>query len=211
MQYGGAVGDSRMMLDHGMNLSLGNAYMPGTSQEMHFGAVPFSQPPLGYSIVPMMVQMPRIAPRELPPFVHWKDKKKPRSLTTIEDASVGSGHCDDDEEEEEAKDGRRDPKDSASGSRHAANARRHPGEVCKFFIKHGSCAYGTMCKFKHPVDMAPLVQYNSVGLPRRPGSHVCKFFVKTGRCSYGHTCKFDHPEVVTYQYNQHSQHQHPFV
>lgn len=66
---------------------------------------------------------------------------------------------------------------------------------CAFFLQHGSCAFGSKCKFSHPIELAPVVQYNSVGLPRRLGQPVCRYYVQTGRCSYGYTCKFDHPEL----------------
>ncbi len=182
----------------------GSSYPPGSGLDMQYPGLSYSQPPpaVGYGIVPMMVQMPRIAPRELPPFVHWKDKKKPREDgdrgRISHDGSPG-GHVPENNNEQPT------PGDSKElshrASKHGAHARRNTGDVCQFFIKHGSCAYGNMCKFQHPVEMAPLVHFNRYGLPRRPGSEACKYFLKTGRCSYGHTCKFDHPDVVPYQFD----------
>ena len=66
---------------------------------------------------------------------------------------------------------------------------------CAFFVQHGSCAFGSKCKFSHPIELAPVVEYNSVGLPRRYGQPVCRYYVQTGRCSYGYTCRYDHPEL----------------
>ena len=192
---------------NGETVLFGPPYPPGAGVDMQYGSLPYSQPPppVGYGMVPMLVPMPRIAPRELPPFVHWKDKKKPREVGTRDGSSQdGSSNelAPEEEKEEEEEEGPKDSKESSHRARkHGAHARKNTGDVCKFFIKHGSCAYGTMCKFKHPVDMAPFVHFNGYGLPRRPGSEVCKFFLKTGRCSYGHTCKFDHPEVVPYQFD----------
>ena len=207
LQYGGSTipgNDPRMMVDHtGDAIPLGAPYVAAPGIDVPYGGFLYSQPP-SYGMVPMMIHMPRIAPRELPPFVHWKDKKKPRE----DGARDGSAHdatapmSEEEAVEEEEEEEETDTNDSSQRvSKHGAHARRNTGEVCKFFIKHGSCAYGSMCKFKHPVDMAPLVHFNRFGLPRRPGSEVCKYFLKTGRCSYGHTCKFDHPEVVPYQYD----------
>ncbi len=67
---------------------------------------------------------------------------------------------------------------------------------CAFFLQHGSCAFGSKCKFSHPIELAPVVEYNSVGLPRRYGQPVCRYYVQTGRCSYGYTCRYDHPDFA---------------
>jgi len=40
----------------------------------------------------------------------------------------------------------------------------------------------------------PASEFNSMGLPIRPGVNTCAFFTKTGTCSYGSTCKWSHPE-----------------
>ena len=65
---------------------------------------------------------------------------------------------------------------------------------CAFFLQHGSCAFGSKCKFSHPIELAPVVEYNAVGLPRRYGQPTCRYYVQTGRCSYGYTCRYDHPD-----------------
>lgn len=67
---------------------------------------------------------------------------------------------------------------------------------CAFFLQHGSCAFGSKCKFSHPIELAPVVEYNSVGLPRRYGQPTCRYYVQTGRCSYGYTCRYDHPDLA---------------
>lgn len=68
--------------------------------------------------------------------------------------------------------------------------------ACAFFLKTGTCAYGDRCKFAHPYDRAPSVEFNSLGLPLRPDEPVCTFFLKNLRCAFGHTCKFHHPEMM---------------
>ena len=67
--------------------------------------------------------------------------------------------------------------------------------ACAFFLKTGSCAYGDRCKFEHPFDKAPKVQYNTMGLPLRPEEPPCAYFMKHLHCAFGHTCKFHHPEL----------------
>ena len=73
-------------------------------------------------------------------------------------------------------------------------ARARDRTPCAFFIKTGSCAYGDRCKFGHPFDKAPRVEYNSLGLPVRPDEPVCSFYMKNWQCAFGHTCKYNHPE-----------------
>ena len=36
----------------------------------------------------------------------------------------------------------------------------------------------TRCKFEHPYDKAPHVEFNSMGLPLRPGEPPCTFYLK---------------------------------
>ena len=37
------------------------------------------------------------------------------------------------------------------------------------------------CKFAHPYDQAPKVEFNALGLPLRPGEPECSFYVKNFR------------------------------
>eukprot|EP00887_Chlorella_sp_A99_P005601 scaffold1.g5601.t1 len=81
----------------------------------------------------------------------------------------------------------------AGGSGGGRRARERP--ACAFFLKTGTCAWGDRCKFEHPHDKAPHVEFNSLGLPLRPGEPNCAFYVKHYTCAFGHTCKFHHPEL----------------
>lgn len=67
-------------------------------------------------------------------------------------------------------------------------------EVCTFYMRTGTCAYGDRCKFKHPRDR-PQPVLNSRGYPLRPGSLDCAHYLKKGWCAFGLTCKFHHPEL----------------
>ena len=137
----------------------------------------------------------RIAPRELPPYVCLPNKKKGKK----EDENGGEETCDETEEQDSlmTKDDNETGNASNSESEESVSKKNNKyksSTVCDFFMKTGSCAYGTNCKFKHPFDQAPIVSYNSMGLPRRPGEPICQYFMRRHRCAFGHTCKYDHPE-----------------
>lgn len=65
---------------------------------------------------------------------------------------------------------------------------------CSFYLRTGTCAYGSHCRFFHP-EVRPQAQLNSSGLPLRPGEPACSFFLRRGVCAFGLTCKFHHPEL----------------
>ncbi|GAB4822752.1 hypothetical protein N2152v2_009798 [Parachlorella kessleri] len=69
-------------------------------------------------------------------------------------------------------------------------------QPCAFFLKTGTCAYGDRCKFEHPYELAPHVEFNSLGLPLRHAEPLCSFYMKYKSCGFGHTCKFHHPEIT---------------
>ncbi|WOK98579.1 zinc finger CCCH domain-containing protein 37 isoform X2 [Canna indica] len=101
--------------------------------------------------------------------------------------------------------------------------------VCSFYIKTGSCKFGTNCKFHHPKGLVPsseqynvkngqqdssvedglkkiyipythALSHNSKGLPIRPGQIDCAFYLKTGSCKYGSTCCYNHVDRNTANY-----------
>lgn len=83
------------------------------------------------------------------------------------------------------------PATARDGDAGAPAADRQP---CEFFLRTGTCAYGSRCKFSHPMDKLPELRFNSLHLPLRPGEPVCSFYARHWRCSFGATCKFHHPE-----------------
>ncbi|KAG2453551.1 hypothetical protein HYH02_001770 [Chlamydomonas schloesseri] len=72
-----------------------------------------------------------------------------------------------------------------------------PGQkqLCTFFLRTGTCAYGDRCKFSHPADRPP-PQLNSRGYPVRAEEPDCAHYLKKGWCAFGPTCKYNHPEIV---------------
>ncbi|KAK8997501.1 hypothetical protein V6N11_012060 [Hibiscus sabdariffa] len=69
-----------------------------------------------------------------------------------------------------------------------------PGEPdCSYYLRTGSCGYGSNCRFNHPVYDAQGGHYREE-LPERVGQPDCGYFLKTGTCKYGSTCKYHHPK-----------------
>jgi hypothetical protein len=173
----------------------------------------------------MYMPMPHIAPRLAPPFIEKSNKpsggsgRSPRSqegpgaqhgAPAAMGANATPREALQDDNKQESENETTNKEDQGGKSQgHGGHAqdhpaspshvdRREPSKPCAFFLQHGSCAFGSKCKFSHPIELAPVVEYNSVGLPRRYGQPACRFYVQTGRCSYGYTCKFDHPELGSY-------------
>ena len=46
-------------------------------------------------------------------------------------------------------------------------------QACSFFLKTATCAFGSKCRFAHPVDQAPPIRFNVLGLPLRPAEPPC--------------------------------------
>jgi hypothetical protein len=70
-------------------------------------------------------------------------------------------------------------------------------QLCTFFMRTGTCAYGDRCRYKHPKDRPP-PQVNSRGFPVREGEPDCEHYIKRGWCAFGVTCKFNHPESTAF-------------
>lgn len=67
-------------------------------------------------------------------------------------------------------------------------------EICRYFLRTGTCGYGNKCRYDHPKS-AHKPNLNTQGYPIREGECICRFFVKNGWCGFGATCKFHHPEL----------------
>ncbi|XP_010252579.1 PREDICTED: zinc finger CCCH domain-containing protein 3 [Nelumbo nucifera] len=74
---------------------------------------------------------------------------------------------------------------------------------CQYYMKTGSCKFGSTCKYHHPRErIAPLATstIGPLGLPLRPGQAICTFYNLYGICKFGPTCKYDHPLAGYYNY-----------
>ncbi|XP_039021930.1 zinc finger CCCH domain-containing protein 3-like isoform X2 [Hibiscus syriacus] len=75
----------------------------------------------------------------------------------------------------------------------------HPAYDTQYFLKTGACKYGSTCKYHHPKDRngAGPVTFNILGLPMRQDEKSCPYFMRTGSCKFGVACKFHHPQPVS--------------
>ncbi|CAL9196329.1 unnamed protein product [Musa hybrid cultivar] len=69
---------------------------------------------------------------------------------------------------------------------------------CRYFMRTGSCKYGSSRKYHHPKERHQVVActIGPFGLPLRPGERPCTFCATYGNGKFGATCKFDHPSVA---------------
>ncbi|XP_043723047.1 zinc finger CCCH domain-containing protein 32-like isoform X2 [Telopea speciosissima] len=72
-----------------------------------------------------------------------------------------------------------------------------PGEPeCVYYMRTGSCGYGSRCRFNHPRDRSTVVRSVRPGggeYPERVGHPACQYYLKTGTCKFGASCKYHHP------------------
>lgn len=80
---------------------------------------------------------------------------------------------------------------------------RPDAEDCSFYIRTGSCKYGSSCKFNHPLRRNPQIGREKVRERERdedvenPRLMECKYYFRTGGCKYGETCRFSHTKQQT--------------
>ncbi|KAM2763354.1 hypothetical protein PS2_014972 [Malus domestica] len=74
---------------------------------------------------------------------------------------------------------------------------RPEAEDCSYYLKTGSCKFGSNCKFNHPVRRKP----NQVPKERvkdkdesaeNPSQTECKYYLRSGGCKYGENCRYSH-------------------
>ncbi|XP_055829763.1 zinc finger CCCH domain-containing protein 67-like isoform X2 [Solanum dulcamara] len=71
---------------------------------------------------------------------------------------------------------------------------------CKYYLTEGGCKYGNACKYNHSGIQgasSPVLDFNFLGLPVRPGEKDCPYYMRTGTCKYGSNCRFHHPDPTT--------------
>ncbi|XP_050223430.1 zinc finger CCCH domain-containing protein 43 [Mercurialis annua] len=76
---------------------------------------------------------------------------------------------------------------------------RPEAEDCSFYMKTGSCKFGSNCKFNHPAKRKSQVPRERVKereeLTDRPGQTECKYYLRTGGCKYGKACRYNHSKA----------------
>ncbi|XP_051118907.1 zinc finger CCCH domain-containing protein 32-like isoform X2 [Andrographis paniculata] len=65
---------------------------------------------------------------------------------------------------------------------------------CAYYMRTGSCGYGSKCRYNHPRDR--ISSFAGGDYPERVGEPACQFYLRTGTCKFGGSCKFDHPKNV---------------
>ncbi|GFP85052.1 zinc finger CCCH domain-containing protein 43 [Phtheirospermum japonicum] len=84
---------------------------------------------------------------------------------------------------------------------------RPDAEDCAFYMRSGSCKFGSNCKFNHPPrrknqgvkERSNFNEENSerAGQTECKGEKECPYYMRTGTCKYGISCRFHHPEPTT--------------
>ncbi|CAK9143492.1 unnamed protein product [Ilex paraguariensis] len=73
-----------------------------------------------------------------------------------------------------------------------------PGKTeCKYYLTSGGCKYGKACRYNHnggKTSVAPILEFNFLGLPIRLGEKECPHYMRNGSCKYGSNCRFNHPD-----------------
>ncbi|KAJ4839989.1 hypothetical protein Tsubulata_030823 [Turnera subulata] len=73
---------------------------------------------------------------------------------------------------------------------------RPEAEDCAFYMKTGTCKFGSNCKFNHPVRRKTQAVKEKVKekeeAVEKAGQTECKYYLRTGGCKYGKACRFNH-------------------
>ncbi|XP_031405027.1 zinc finger CCCH domain-containing protein 67-like isoform X1 [Punica granatum] len=77
---------------------------------------------------------------------------------------------------------------------------RPDAEDCAFYMKTGTCKFGSNCKFNHPIRRKPQVVAKERVKDReeskdKTGQVECKYYLTPGGCKYGKACRFSHSKA----------------
>ncbi|KAI3742709.1 hypothetical protein L1987_60402 [Smallanthus sonchifolius] len=69
---------------------------------------------------------------------------------------------------------------------------------CAYYVRTGTCAYGSKCRYNHPCDRGTSAgggaRFAGGGAyPEQLGEPSCQYYLRTGTCKFGASCKFHHP------------------
>ncbi|KAK4568875.1 hypothetical protein RGQ29_004337 [Quercus rubra] len=78
---------------------------------------------------------------------------------------------------------------------------RPEAEDCSFYLKTGTCKFGSNCRFNHPVKRKNQATKDKVKekeeLAERPGQLECKYYLRSGGCKFGKACRYNHTRGKT--------------
>ncbi|KAG2241834.1 hypothetical protein Bca52824_096323 [Brassica carinata] len=103
-------------------------------------------------------------------------------------------------------DGERGSKEEEEGRVMVVYPVRPDAEDCSFYMRTGSCKYGSSCKFNHPllptnlllhIDRERVREREREEDEENPRLMECKYYFRTGGCKYGETCRFSHTKEQT--------------
>ncbi|CAH2043701.1 unnamed protein product [Thlaspi arvense] len=118
---------------------------------------------------------------------------------SVSDGNGETDSRDQKEEEDEEVEGRE--RESTIEKRMIAYPVRPDAEDCSFYMRTGSCKYGSSCKFNHPVRRKLQVGREKVREREEdvenPKLMECKYYFRTGGCKYGESCRFSHTKEQT--------------
>ncbi|KAK1363232.1 zinc finger CCCH domain-containing protein 67-like [Heracleum sosnowskyi] len=73
---------------------------------------------------------------------------------------------------------------------------RPDAEDCSFFMRTGTCKYGSNCKFNHPLKKKNQAARDTFKPKEEfydsPGQTECKYYLSSGGCKYGKACRYNH-------------------
>ncbi|EOA15111.1 hypothetical protein CARUB_v10028484mg [Capsella rubella] len=78
---------------------------------------------------------------------------------------------------------------------------RPDAEDCSFYMRTGSCKYGSSCKFNHPARRRLQIGREKAREREEEVDNLklmeCKYYFRTGGCKYGESCRFSHMKEQT--------------
>ncbi|KAJ7945766.1 Zinc finger CCCH domain-containing protein [Quillaja saponaria] len=86
-------------------------------------------------------------------------------------------------------------KDEASSGRTYQYPVRPEAEDCSYYLKTGTCKFGSNCKFNHPVkrkNQAKEKAWKMEESTEIPAQTECKYYLRSGGCKYGQSCRYSH-------------------
>ncbi|XP_022994155.1 zinc finger CCCH domain-containing protein 43-like isoform X1 [Cucurbita maxima] len=73
---------------------------------------------------------------------------------------------------------------------------RSEAEDCAFYLRTGTCKFGSLCKFNHPLRKRHQVVSeklkNENDSAEQTSKTECKYYSRTGGCKFGTACRYNH-------------------